>query len=199
MGINFLYIGRDESTLKDRLRIENGMDELPLEMNITSAFEMMPGAAGFRLNNISTVLSNFGLSNLNFSNYISGVPADFNLSDPHVVVPFPPFQPPNFNFNISSFLPGIPGLGSLMNASSLNNPQMLSMADGLLKTFVPGLPKDFSLSKIYVPGGIVLSEMETLMIAMRDSPLTKMFGGGKGFAGLPFGGQALGGKGLGGA
>jgi hypothetical protein len=189
MGINFLYIGRDESTLKDKLRIESGMDELPLEFNLTSAFGMSFGN-NTNTFNVSSILSQWGMpAGFNISKFIPGVPAGFNASDPYVDAPFPPFQLPKFN--MSSFLPGIPGLSGLSNALSISNPLILSLSDTMLKTFLPNLPKDFSLSKIYVPGGIILSEMETLFTAMRDSPWMKAFGS------PPFGGLAFGGPGTG--
>jgi hypothetical protein len=158
MGINFLYIGHDETTLKDKLQMEIRMDELPIEMNITSAFALgMPPVGSSANANVFDpfgFLGTFGIPTELILNFIPRLPKGINVSDPLVdAPPFAPLQPPN----ISSLLPGLP------ESSTVSNTPVMNMLDGMLKTYVPGVPKDFSFSKVFVPGGVVLSEIEPLI------------------------------------
>src|ERR1700760_2154031 len=149
MGINFLYIGRDEKTLKDKLRLESRYDEPPIQMNMTSMFgRRMRGQGNSSAFNISSIFAAFGKpANTDLSKFLPGLPPGFNESEPFVEAPFPPFKARAFNF--PSMIPGIP---SGFNAS---DPIMVKNMDAMLKATVPGFPKDFSLSHIYVSGGIV--------------------------------------------
>jgi hypothetical protein len=168
MGINFLYIGRDEHTLKDRLLIESRLDELPLELNLTSAFGLTMGLLGNNTSafNLSNILATLGLpKDTDLSKFIPGIPRAFNTSNPYVEAPFQPFQPAAINFTFPGMVPGLP---PGFNGS---DPTIVKIVDGMLKVFVTGLPKDFSVGNIFVPGGIVVSEMETLMEAMIKSGL----------------------------
>src|ERR1700753_3709872 len=167
MGINFLYIGRDENTLKDKLRIETLYPEAPLQMNMTGVFGMRGrGRGNSSAFNASAVLATLGRpAGTDLSKFLPGFPPGFNLSEPFVEAPFPPFKPRAFNF--PSMIPGIP------RGFNASDPVSVKKMDGILKTTVPGLPKDFSLSNIYVSGGIVLSEMETLMTAIYKAGLMK--------------------------
>jgi len=126
-------------------------------MNFTSAFRMgmgrAPNSTAFTF---SDLLAVYGIpANANLSSIIPGVPPGFNASDPFVEAPFPPFRPPFFNR--TSPIPGLPG------GFNTSDPLVMSMLDGMLPTFVPGLPKDFKLSNVFVPGGIIINEMQILM------------------------------------
>jgi hypothetical protein len=197
MGISFLYIGRDESTLKDKLRIETRMDEFPVEMNFTSPFGARRAgrAANSTTFNLAGVLAGFGIpASTNLSQIFPGIPSDFNISDPYVVAPFPPFQrrqtpPPQWGWN--ALKGGLNAPKGALNApqGSLNvpqgglnplNPATMKTMEGLLTTFVPGLPKGFTLSDIFSPGGIVISEVDTLFGGFRGEKGTPNPSGGFG-------------------
>jgi hypothetical protein len=218
MGIHFLYIGRDANSLKDKLRIENRFDELPVEMNMTSAFSgRRPGRAFNPGNNatatnathpapptpaagskqpaarppwtpfdpstatLATILGRYGITpNTNLSLLFPGmIPPDFNISDPYVVAPFPPFQRkprPGFFGLLGGGGGGGGGPSSGAAAShggagggagvgagfNLSNPATQKALQNTLMAMVPGLPKGFKISDLLTTGGIVMSEMDEL-------------------------------------
>jgi hypothetical protein len=151
------------------------MDELPIEMNITSAFALgMPPVGSSTNANVFDpfgFLGAFGLPSELVLNFIPGLPKDFNVLYPLVETPpFAPLRPLNF----SSLMPGLAENSTVLNAL------MMNMLDGIMK-YVPGVLKDFSFSKVFVPGGVVLSEMEPLIegivkaFGIRD-PMSYLYG-----------------------
>ena len=176
MGISFLYIGRDEATLHDKLRLESRYaDSFPVELNLTSGWGRGGRRANWKEPNLTSILTGYGINITgNLSAVFPNLPPDFNISDPYVEAPFPPFQFPSFNRS-SRLIPDI------LKGFNLTNPHILEMLDGILPTFIPGLPKDFKLSNVYVPGGIIMSDLRTLMDAIRKmgnpNPLKDPFKG----------------------
>lgn len=169
MGIHFLYIGRDEATLKDKLLVEVTSDEFPKEMNITGGIAALrpplpyPPPPGMPVSNASAPLSFESLldmfgqpRNTNFSIYFPTVPPTFNASHPFVEEPFAPNPPPEVD--LSKYMPGLP-----KGPFNITNPVYFNMVESLLKTFVPVLPKDFNLSSVITSGGIVTSEIESIV------------------------------------
>ncbi|KAF2671726.1 hypothetical protein BT63DRAFT_422253 [Microthyrium microscopicum] len=145
MGISFLYIGRDENTLNDKLPFSlTPIGGLPVEMNYTSPYPRT---------NVSAMLAGLGIPmTANLSQIIPGIPPWFNLSDPRVIAPITPF-------NRTMPLP--------VQHQTAQTPAFFSdIIDKMLVAVVPGLPKEFKVSNIYVPGGINLSQMELLMEEM---------------------------------
>jgi hypothetical protein len=148
MGINFLYIGRDAVTLKDKLPIDPRVDQLPVEMNLTSVFSKI-------------------------GSYIPGSsssPASTEIE----WVDAPPYNPkkrPTYVLDLSTIIPGFPKMTELYKAAG--------KADELLSIFLPGLlPKDFKLSKVFVPGGVIVSEMDVLRQALSKKKWPKPNGTG---------------------
>jgi hypothetical protein len=90
MGISFLYIGRDEHTLKDKLLIENSYDSgLPLEMNMTRSPNGRRPVNPSVTPNITTLFPYIP------AQYIEAVlPPGFNFSEPYVERPLPPLRIP---------------------------------------------------------------------------------------------------------
>jgi hypothetical protein len=168
MGISFLYIGRDESTLKDKLLIEPTYElGFPLEMNISVG--IFGGAQGNRTTsayNSSSILSMLppGL-----------LPAGFNTSSPYVEAPFPPIR--IRPMNLTAILPWLPAdLFTLSDAA-------VGMFENALKNMFPEVPKDFRFSKLYSPGGMVISELEGLIRGIQKAmgfkdPFEEVFGMG---------------------
>jgi hypothetical protein len=169
MGISFLYIGRDENTLKDKLLIETPTGSgLPQEMNTTTSF--FGGARG------NTSTSAFNASSI-LSRYPPGlIPTGFNFSSPYVEAPFPPIQIPRRPLNLTALIPWLPADVFKLPDSTV------SELEDLLKSRMPGIPKDFKFSKLYSPGGMVISELEGLMSGIRKGmgfkdPMGETFGG----------------------
>jgi hypothetical protein len=162
MGISFLYIGRDEATLHDKLRLESRwIDGFPRELNYTGGWGRGGRRANWKEPNLTSILTGFGIPVTgNLSAVLPGLPPDFNISDPYVEAPFPPFQFPSYNRS-SRLVP------DFLKDFNLTNPHILEVLDGVLPKFIPGLPKDFKLSNVYVPGGIIMSDLRTLMDAIR--------------------------------
>jgi hypothetical protein len=154
MGISFLYIGRDENTLKDKLLIETRTElGFPEEMNVTAS--PFGGARG----NMSA--SAFNTSAI-LSRYPPGwIPAGFNLSSPYVEAPFPPIGIPARSLNLTALIPWLPA--DILKLSD----SAMSMWENILKNVMPGIPKDFKFSKLYSPGGMVTSELEGLISGIR--------------------------------
>lgn len=109
----------------------------------------------------------------------AAVPRGFNFSEPYVEKPFPPFRiqrQPQPAFNLSSIMPWLPA-----DAAKEWTEIATAMFEDMLKTSVPGIPKDFKFSNIYSPGGIVISEIEVLISGLRKAsgvknPLEGVFG-----------------------
>lgn len=155
MGISFVYIGRDEATLKDMLQVEKLGDQLPLELGGKSAFGYAPRPAG--------------------SNATGGAAAfpGFTGRDPETITeleePLKPLGRPEIawadqgnNKNNASML------GQLLSPS---NPATQKMMQAMLPTLLPSLPKDFKLSETFPPGGIIISNMEIIIAAVqKDHP-----------------------------
>lgn len=72
--------------------------------------------------------------------------------------PYTPMKRPAGGFDLSAMIPGFPKIDMKTAPGKI---------DDLLALFLPGLlPKDFKFAKVFVPGGIVISEMEELMHAL---------------------------------
>ncbi|KAE9963117.1 hypothetical protein EG327_001675 [Venturia inaequalis] len=153
MGISFVYIGRDEDTLGDMLPVDKLGDQLPLEMGGKSAFGYVPRPAGANVTGIAAIPGFLG-------------------RDPETVTeleePFKPLSFPRFpwgdqvNNNKSSML------GKLLSPS---NPATQKTLQAMLPTLLPSLPKDFKLSEMFPPGGIVTSDVEVILSAVqKDHP-----------------------------
>src|ERR1700712_1336332 len=153
MGISFLYIGRDEKTLKDRLLLDPRSNEVPLEMNFTDTFGVMARAPA---SNLSALFLEHGISpEGNLTSIFPTIPPDFNISEPFVAAPFPPIRMPFINF--WSYLPGLPA------NFNISDPSMKGLLDDAIIKYLPELPKGFKLSKVLVPGGIIKSEAEPML------------------------------------
>jgi hypothetical protein len=146
MGISFVYIGRDATTLKDKLPVEKLGDQLPIELGGGSAFGM------YRSNTTKSPIA---------------LPAILG-PDPNSITeleaPLPPMKTPAFSLggNSSSIF------GQMLNPS---NPTTQKMMEMMLPSLLPSLPKGFKLSDVFPPGGIVTSNMEVLFEAVqKDHP-----------------------------
>lgn len=169
MGISFLYIGRDEHTLKDKLLIESQYElGFPIEMNMTgSPYGRRPAPGNnSRPTNISSLLPGVP------AQYIEAVvPRGFNLSEPYVEKPFPPLRiprKPQQVFNLSALMPWLPE-----DTAKLMTETAVSVFEDSLKTYAPGIPKDFKFANLYSPGGVVISEMEGLISGLRKAGALK--------------------------
>jgi hypothetical protein len=156
MGISFVYIGRDKATLKDKLPVEKLGDQLPLELGGGSAF----GYAA-PVNTSKTG--------------ISAIPGMLGLDTSTITEleePLAPMKMPGSGFfggggNSTSFL------GQLLSPS---NPTTQKMLQKMLPSLLPSLPKDFKLSDIFPPGGIVTSNMDVLFDAVKKDHPTWLSG-----------------------
>lgn len=152
MGISFVYIGRDENTLKDMLPVEKLGDQLPLELGGKSYFGYVPRAAGINKTAMTTMPG------------FSGV-------DPESITEL---QAPLKPLSYASWA----SWGSPTNKTSIlgkitspSNPETQKLLQALLPTLLPSLPKDFKLSDMFPPGGIVMSNYEVIMAAVeKDHP-----------------------------
>jgi hypothetical protein len=165
MGISFLYIGRDENTLKDRLPLDPRSDELPLELNSMSAMGIIRPTNSSKGLDFSDVLKAYGLPpSTDIATIVPGLPKGFNTSDPFIEVPLgPPWKTSAFDFSGWGF--EVPSFGGF-NLSNPTFKSFLDMFNGMAKKCLPSLPKDFKLSNIITQGGIVTSETDVLELAI---------------------------------
>jgi hypothetical protein len=168
MGINFLYIGRDEATLKDKLLIEPSFDiGLPDELAGLAPSTPSPVTSNSSSNTagpsaLSSLFAAFDISSL-----IPTVPRGFNFSSPYVVAPFDPISMRGPNMSSSTATPTPSSVSSVpAGGSSALFDSMIGMVEGMLKSFFPDAAKDFKVSKLFSQGGIVTSEMEGLIRAI---------------------------------
>ena len=152
MGISFFYIGRDAHTLKDKLPFSYDLDALPKEMNHASIIGVETNAI-----NVTRILTTLGLpESFNLSQIISAVPPWFNLSDPVVDAPVPPFLT-----TLNRILAGTDWIDL--------GRWLMIMTDAMLRIFLPTLPEQFKISSTVLPGGINVSEFEILMDAVFEA------------------------------
>lgn len=155
MGISFVYIGRDENTLKDMLPVEKLGDQLPLELGGGSAYGFDPATAN--------------------KTGVAAVPGFLGV-DPNTITELnEPLKPIAFSRGPR----GGQGNNNPVMAQLLSpgNPTTQKMLQSMLPTLLPSLSKDFKLSDMFPPGGIVTSEMDVLLAAVqKDHPswLSKM-------------------------
>jgi hypothetical protein len=188
MSIHFLYIGRDENTLKDRLKLQPLMDQLPKEMNYSSISSRMGPASA---NGTSAGIADF-ITKLNITDMLHKynidpamaklmlgpiLPSNFDFNDPFAHIPFDPPNMERIQAQMAKF-----GMSSpFARPSAGKGPLSAAAFKGMLANFVPpeklnditmstdlstlinGLPNDTRLDKIFVPGGIITSEMEEVM------------------------------------
>lgn len=153
MGISFVYIGRDENTLKDMLPVEKLGDQLPLELGGKSGFGYVPKPAGANKTGVAAVPGFLGLDPETIT----------ELEEPLKPMAFPraPWGDMGNNNNTSM-------LGKLLSPS---NPSTQKMLQAMLPTLLPSLPKTFKLSNMFPPGGVVTSEISVILEAVRkDHP-----------------------------
>jgi hypothetical protein len=162
MGISFLYIGRDESTLQDKLLLEPRFDiGLPDEMTVpaNSRGPTQPAALGndTTAQNASSILTGI-LNRLDNATRAATIPPGFNVSSPYVLAPFNPVarRPSNATTSLL-WIPWIPIPAGGFSEGGV------AFIEHLIKYFFGAVPRDFKFSKIYSPGGIVLSEWEALI------------------------------------
>jgi hypothetical protein len=176
MGISFLYIGRDEHTLQDKLRLETPSElGFPIEMNISaSAYRGPRGNVSVNttdMSSLKTMLSRFDAATLS-----TIIPPGFNISEPYVTKPFNPIP----------YRRPAPNTASTKPASVPDfkvSDTTMEMVEGILKRLLPGIPRDFKFSKLYAPGGIIISEIEGLVNGIKHSlgiqdPSEEVFEGG---------------------
>ncbi|TLD32149.1 hypothetical protein E2P81_ATG05125 [Venturia nashicola] len=153
MGISFVYIGRDETTLEDMLPVEKLGDQLPLELGGKSAFGYVPRPAGANVTGVAAIPGFIG-------------------RDPETITeveePFKPLGFPRAPWGVQGNNNNSSMLRKLLSPS---NPATQKMMQAMLPTLLPSLPKDFKLSDMFPPGGVVTSNMDIILTAVRkDHP-----------------------------
>src|ERR1700761_463821 len=91
MAINFLYIGRDENTLKDKFKLQPLMDQLPAEMGYASGLALASGVSDPNY----TPFSVEELPSLN----LTDVFVKLNINPTMVKLLLYPFLPAGFDFS----------------------------------------------------------------------------------------------------
>jgi hypothetical protein len=182
MGISFLYIGRDEHTLNDRLLLESPSElGFPLEMNVTTSPYRPRGNFSANTSNMTSLqamLSRFDAATLS-----SILPPDFNMSAPYVTKPFNPIPYRRPVPNKPNTVPSKPSTVPALPVDPVATEHTMAMLEGYLKKVIPGIPKDFKFSKLYAPGGFIISELEELINGIKQGmgihdPFEEIFEGG---------------------
>jgi hypothetical protein len=180
MAINFLYIGRDEATLHDKLKLSPLADQLPREMNYSSAFarasmpsltavSTLPGRPALNFSftpeafkpenlyrlNLTSVLLQYNIS-IPFAKTLVGpvLPADFDFDSPFAGIPLAPPDMAKIGVAVEKL--------GFTNPFKRPTPGAAGGAGPSSWPTIPGLPK-LDYSKAFVPGGIILSEIEEQM------------------------------------
>lgn len=135
MGINFLYIGRDENTLNNKLPLDPRGSILPIELGGVDPYS-------------KTNASSLATSPVKF---IDAIPAPRQRPKSMSIAVMLPFLPTSYTKGLS--------MTSLMANASIQ-----SMLETVAKKLVKGVPQDFKISKILLPGGINLSEIKDLQM-----------------------------------
>ncbi|QDS69179.1 hypothetical protein FKW77_000002 [Venturia effusa] len=152
MGISFVYIGRDENSLNDMLRVEKLGDQLPLELGGKSGFGYVPRPRDANTADIPAVPGFLGIG-----------PEDITeLEEPLKPRSFPRIPQGDQGNNNTSVI------GKLLSPS---NPATQKLLQAMLPTLLPSLPKEFKLSELFPLGGIVTSNMDIILAAVqKDHP-----------------------------